>query len=87
MRWDHIAVPQPEDTNWDLYGIDWTGPVPTENEITATTVDVPDTNLPVTEELRNELNERLTEINNGNGNDFVEQYYVVRDCVRQMATY
>ena len=83
----HTEVPQPEDTNWNLYGIDWTGPVPTENEITATTVEVPDTYLPVSEEQRNELNERLTEINNDDGNDPVEQYFVVRDCVRQMITH
>lgn len=30
MRWDHIAVPQPEYTNWDAYGIDWIVPAPFE---------------------------------------------------------
>ena len=24
MRWEHITVPQPDETNWDFYGIDWT---------------------------------------------------------------
>lgn len=83
MRWNHAAVPQPEDTNWGLYGIDWTGPVPAENETTATIVEVPDTNYPVAEERGNELNERLAEIDH-DGNDCVEHYYVVRDCVRQL---
>lgn len=86
MRWDHIAVPQPEDTNWDVYGIDWTGPVPAENEVTATIVEVPDTLFYVTEEVIDELNARLTEVNDDDGNDFVEQYYVVRDCVRRLVT-
>lgn len=86
MRWEHITVPQPDETNWDFYGIDWTGPVPADSETTTTIVEVPDTNFLVTEEMRYQLNERLTEINNDRGNDLVEEYYVTRDCIRQLVT-
>ena len=82
----NITVPQPDETNWDFYGIDWTGPVPADSETTTTIVEVPDTNFLVTEEMRYQLNERLTEINNDRGNDLVEEYYVTRDCIRQLVT-
>ncbi len=74
----HVAVPQ-QNIDWNMYGIDWTGPVPSEEE---TIVEVPDTNVPVVEERVHELNERLAGITH-DGNDCVEYYYVARDCVKQ----
>lgn len=59
MRWDHIAVSQPEYTNWDAYGIDWTGPVPLENEVAASIVEAPENFFAINEEIIDELNARL----------------------------
>ena len=88
MRWEHIAVPQPEDRNWDAYGIDWTGPIPAENEVTASTVEVPENLFTVNEEVVDQLYARLMEVNDTGGNvaDVAERYYVVRDYVKQMLT-
>ena len=83
MRWTDITIPQPEDNNWDLYGIDWTGPVPADGERIKSGVEVPETVVPATDEMRNELNETLHERNNQRG-DSTEQYYVVRDYVKSM---
>ena len=70
-----------DDNNWDLYGIDWTGPVPADGARIENGVDVPETVVPVTDEMRNELNETLYETNNKRG-DIMDQYYVVRDYVK-----
>ncbi len=40
----HVAVPQ-QNIDWDMYGVDWTGPVPSEEETTGTIVEVPHTNV------------------------------------------
>jgi hypothetical protein len=82
MRWSSINVPQPDSNNWDLFGIDWTGPIPMEGEAIATTLEVPETVFPVADEMRIELNETLSEISSHHGDDIMEQYYVVRNCVR-----
>ena len=83
IRWDCIAVPQPEDTDWELYGIDWTGPASYESEVSATIVEVPDNVFSLSQDVVDDLNRRLAEINNDDGNA-VEQYYVARDFVRQL---
>ena len=77
------VVPQPEDTDWELYGIDWTGPAPYESEVSATIVEVPDNVFSLSQDVVDDLNRRLVEINNDDGNA-VEQYYVARDFVRQL---
>ena len=82
MRWSSINVPEPDRNNWDLFGIDWTGPVPMGDEAIATTLEVPETVLPVADEMRIELNETLSEISSHHGDDIMEQYYIVRNCVR-----
>ena len=82
MRWSSTSVPQPNNNNWDLHGIDWTGPIPMEDEAILTTVEVPETAFPVADDLRIELNETLSEINIHHGDDIMEQYYVVRNCVK-----
>ena len=82
MRWSSINVPQPDSNNWDLFGIDWTGPIPMGDEAIATTLEVPETVFPVADEKRIELNETLSEISSHHGDDIMEQYYVVRNCVR-----
>ena len=81
MRWCSINVPQPDNNNWDLYGIDWTGAIPMDGEANATTVEFPETVCAVDNEMRIELNETLFEIGNHHGDDIMEQYYVVRNCV------
>ena len=82
MRWSSTNVPQPDNNTWDLYGIDWTGPIPMEDEAIATAVEVPDTVFPVAEEIQIELEATLSEINDHRGDDIIEQYYVVRNCIK-----
>ena len=82
MRWSSINVPQPDRNNWDLFGIDCTGPIPMQGEAIATTLEVPETVFPVADEMRIELNETLSEISSHHEDDIMEQYYVVRNCVR-----
>ena len=82
MRWSSTSVPQPDNNNWDLHGIDWTGPIPMEDEAVLTTVEVPKTMFPVADDMRIELNETLSEINIHHGDDIMEQYYVVQNCVK-----
>ena len=77
MRWCSINVPQPDNNN-----IDWTGPIPMDGEANATTVEVPETVYPVDNEMRIELNKTLFEIGNHHGDNIMEQYYVVRNCVK-----
>ena len=82
MRWSSTNVPQPDNNNWEIYGIDWTGPIPMEDEAIASAVEVPETVFPVAEEVQIELEETLSEINNHRGDDIMEQYYVVRNCIK-----
>ena len=55
MRWCSIHVPQPDNNNWDLCGVDWTGPILMDGEAIATTVKVPETICPFANEMRIEL--------------------------------
>ena len=71
MRWSSINVPEPDSNNWDLFGIDWTGPIPMGDEAIATTLEVPETAFPGADKMRIELNETLSELSSHHGDDIM----------------
>ena len=74
-RWNQNAALPHENIDWETYGIDWTGFVPAELEVEASTVEVPENIFSTNAEVINELNTILREVIDTNG-DVIEQYYV-----------